>query len=77
MLIDAAVKKALDTARVQTENLLKEARAENERLAGLEAEVQRLRSRSGTLAGRARVAGRLVASGTMTFALGESAGASA
>jgi 3-hydroxyacyl-[acyl-carrier-protein] dehydratase len=36
----------------------------------IEAHVRRLRSRMGVLTGRARVAGKLVAHGTMTFALG-------
>jgi len=36
----------------------------------IEAEVIRLRSRMGRLKGEARVDGKLVANGTMTFALG-------
>lgn len=36
----------------------------------IEANVRRLRSRMGVLAGRATVNGRVVVSGTMTFALG-------
>jgi 3-hydroxyacyl-[acyl-carrier-protein] dehydratase len=36
----------------------------------IEAEVRRLRSRMGVLSGAARVAGRVVCDGTMTFALG-------
>jgi 3-hydroxyacyl-[acyl-carrier-protein] dehydratase len=36
----------------------------------IEALVKRLRSRMGVLTGRARVGGRVVAHGTMTFALG-------
>ena len=43
----------------------------------VEAVVRRLRSRIGTLDGRARVGGRLVADGAMTFALGDIAAASA
>jgi len=39
----------------------------------IEAEVIRLRSRMGRLKGEARVDGRLVANGTMTFALGPAA----
>lgn len=37
----------------------------------VEATVKRLRSRMGVLQGRARVGGRVVAHGTMTFALGQ------
>ena len=37
----------------------------------VEAVVKRLRSRIGTLDGHARVGGRLVAAGSMTFALGD------
>lgn len=37
----------------------------------IEARVRRLRSRMGILTGHARVGGRLVAQGTMTFALGQ------
>ena len=40
----------------------------------IEARVKRLRSRMGQLDGFARVGGRVVVSGTMTFALGPSAG---
>jgi 3-hydroxyacyl-[acyl-carrier-protein] dehydratase len=40
----------------------------------IEARVKRLRSRMGELEGFARVAGRIVADGTMTFALGPSLG---
>jgi 3-hydroxyacyl-[acyl-carrier-protein] dehydratase len=40
----------------------------------IEARVRRLRSRMGQLEGVARVAGRIVANGTMTFALGPRAG---
>ena len=36
----------------------------------IEALVKRLRSRMGVLSGRARVAGKVIAHGTMTFALG-------
>jgi 3-hydroxyacyl-[acyl-carrier-protein] dehydratase len=43
----------------------------------VEAEVKRLRSRIGTLAGRARVGGRRIAEGSMTFALGEARGGGA
>ena len=39
----------------------------------IEALVKRLRSRMGVLTGRARVGGRVVAHGTMTFALGPEA----
>jgi 3-hydroxyacyl-[acyl-carrier-protein] dehydratase len=39
-------------------------------LLSVEAEVVRLRSRMGTLRGRARVGDRLIADGSMTFALG-------
>ena len=41
----------------------------------IEARVKRLRSRMGQLDGCARVDGKIVISGTMTFALGPSAGA--
>ena len=41
----------------------------------IEARVKRLRSRMGQLDGFARVDGRVVVSGTMTFALGPTAGA--
>ena len=37
----------------------------------IEAIVRRLRSRMGVLSGRARVNGKVVCHGTMTFALGE------
>ena len=37
----------------------------------IEAVVRRLRSRMGVLSGRARVNGKVVCHGTMTFALGE------
>jgi 3-hydroxyacyl-[acyl-carrier-protein] dehydratase len=40
----------------------------------MEALVKRLRSRMGVLTGRARVRGKVVAHGTMTFALGPKAG---
>ena len=40
----------------------------------IEAVVQRLRSRMGRLSGAARVAGRVVCDGTMTFALGPKSG---
>jgi 3-hydroxyacyl-[acyl-carrier-protein] dehydratase len=40
----------------------------------IEAVVQRLRSRMGRLSGAARVAGRVVCDGTMTFALGPKTG---
>ena len=40
----------------------------------IEAQVKRLRSRMGQLAGFARVAGRTVVEGTMTFALGSAPG---
>jgi 3-hydroxyacyl-[acyl-carrier-protein] dehydratase len=40
----------------------------------VEARVRRLRSNMGVLAGRARVAGKVVAHGTMTFALGPKSG---
>jgi 3-hydroxyacyl-[acyl-carrier-protein] dehydratase len=40
----------------------------------IEARVKRLRSRMGVFEGAARVAGRVVADGTMTFALGPLAG---
>lgn len=43
----------------------------------IEARVKRLRSRMGQLDGYARVNGRVVVSGTMTFALGPAAGAAA
>ena len=41
----------------------------------VEARVKRLRNRMGVLVGRARVGGRIVAHGTMTFALGTAQGA--
>jgi 3-hydroxyacyl-[acyl-carrier-protein] dehydratase len=41
----------------------------------IEAQVKRLRSRMGQLAGYARVAGQTVVEGTMTFALGSAPGA--
>ena len=41
----------------------------------IEARVKRLRSRMGQLDGCARVSGRIVISGTMTFALGPGPGA--
>ena len=40
----------------------------------IEARVKRLRSRMGVLTGHARVAGRAVVHGTMTFALGQRSG---
>ena len=42
----------------------------------IEAVVKRLRSRMGVLSGRARVGGRVVCRGTMTFALGPKTGES-
>jgi 3-hydroxymyristoyl/3-hydroxydecanoyl-(acyl carrier protein) dehydratase len=40
----------------------------------IEAVVRRLRSRMGVLSGVARVSGRIVCRGTMTFALGPKTG---
>jgi 3-hydroxyacyl-[acyl-carrier-protein] dehydratase len=40
----------------------------------IEANVRRLRSRMGVLSGAARVGGRIVCNGTMTFALGPKSG---
>jgi 3-hydroxyacyl-[acyl-carrier-protein] dehydratase len=43
----------------------------------IEAEVKRLRSRMGVLSGAARVGGKVVCEGTMTFALGPKSGGAA